>query len=158
MSKTVRLAVGAPMQINEHRMSHIDPRSAPLKPPIPTLSNHSRQGPSPLTPSIASARAGHVLLLIFWDPIFLEWPRWESHLPCWIQFVSYRVAFGFQIAELEWPRATPPMAWPPRLILFIGSYGFRIGSPSDSRYKTLIRNSRTQLYINEHHMAHNGHQ
>jgi hypothetical protein len=30
MSKTVRLAVGTPMQINEHRMAHIDPRSAPL--------------------------------------------------------------------------------------------------------------------------------
>jgi hypothetical protein len=44
-----------------------------------------------------------------------DWSGWESHIPCGIQYVLYRVAFGFQIPDLEWPGAAPPIDWAPSL-------------------------------------------
>ena len=61
----------------------------------------------------------------------------ESLIPRGIQYFPYRVDFGFQMPELEWPRAAHQIDWPPRLIFLKGSNMFRIGSPSDSRYKSL---------------------
>jgi hypothetical protein len=40
------------------------------------------------------------------------WSGWESYIPRGIQYVSYRIAFGFQTPELEWPGAIPPIGWP----------------------------------------------
>jgi hypothetical protein len=66
-----------------------------------------------------------------------NWSGWKSHIPSGIRYVSYRVAFGFQMPDLEWPGAVSLIDCPPSLIVFLGSHIFRIGSPSDSRYKSL---------------------
>jgi hypothetical protein len=65
------------------------------------------------------------------------WSGWESIIPCGIQYFPYRVVFGFQMPERAWARVVHPIDWPPRLIFLKGSNMFRIGPPSDWRYKSL---------------------
>ena len=39
----------------------------------------------------------------------------QSHFPCGTRYVSYRVAFGFQMPQLDWPGAIPRYIGPNQL-------------------------------------------
>jgi hypothetical protein len=73
-----------------------------------------------------------------------EWSGWKSHIPSGIRYVSYRVAFGFQMPDLEWPGAVSPIDCPPEPhhISGIGyfsyrvAFGFQIQEPEWSEWES----------------------